>query len=111
MYNTLLVILIVVLALAPVLLYCIQKTRMEYYSEFRRRPEEIKEWLEKRRWYERFKTNVQSYLSPEEAEDLLSGQFDLDTICSAFMWEGTPEGIEFWVSVSISSFVGTMDNG
>lgn len=85
-----------VLALAPVLLYCIQKTRMEYYSEFRRKPEEIKEWLEKRRWYERFKTNVQSYLSPEEAEDLLSGQFDLDTISSAFMWEWTPEGIEFW---------------
>ena len=69
---------------------------MYHYSEYPRSSEEIKYWLERRNWYDRFKINVQSYLPENRTEDALSGLFDLDTISGAFIWAKTSEGIEYW---------------
>lgn len=63
--------------------------------------QEIKEWLETRRWFKKFKRNLekQAKLNPalqETVDNILEGQYGDRTISSAFKWGNTPEGLSYW---------------
>lgn len=60
---------------------------------------QVKDWLRRQEWFEKYKTNVECS-SMEKPNGLLSGKAGVDTICRAFNWAETPEGTDFWVKVN-----------
>ena len=72
----------------------------------RKTEQEIKEWLETRRWFKKFKRNLekQAKLNPELQEtvdNILEGRYGHSTISAAFKWENTPEGLGYWARRNI----------
>lgn len=63
-----------------------------------RRPYEIKNYLRKKEWYDRYKANVES--STLDTSGLLAGRRGLVTISKAFNWRLTAEGVDFWAKVN-----------
>lgn len=64
-------------------------------------PAQIRAWLETRRWFKKFKRNLekQAKLNPELQEtvdNILEGWYGHSTISAAFKWENTPEGLGYW---------------
>ena len=99
----------------PIGTYVIQKRNLYYYQENPRTPQEIHDWLVKRRWYGVFYEHMMDYLidnyrvgediaiSDEDAhalhieiENVINGKLGTDTISCAFDWKDTPEGTKFW---------------
>lgn len=77
--------------------------------------QEIKEWLESRPWFKKFKRNLekQAKLTPELQKtvyDILEGQYGYSTISAAFNWETTPEGTYFWAKRN-TEFIRWLDYG
>lgn len=105
-----------VMIIFPLGMFVIQKRNLYYYQENPRTPQEIHDWLVKRRWYGVFYMRMMDYLldnykdegdsiaiSDEdshalhiEIENVINGNLGTDTICSAFDWKNSPEGTKFW---------------
>lgn len=99
--QTFLTALLVFLVLAPMFVYIYQKQAMDYYKNYGRKPEEIRNWLVGRKWYSVFKTNLlkeleDGALSAEDVDDIIAGKRDKMTIGAAFAWNATPEGTKYW---------------
>lgn len=63
--------------------------------------EEVKAWLEKQDWYDRYVNNIKAYNhNKEEERELLNGKKAFKTITYAFAWHITPEGAGFWGEVN-----------
>ena len=77
--------------------------------------QEIKEWLETRRWFKKFKRNLkkQAKLNPElqkTVDNILEGRYGHSTITAAFKWENTPEGLYYWAKRA-TEFIRWFDYG
>ena len=59
-------------------------------------PEEIREWLQKQKWYPQFVDNLKNQRESAPYEHILCGILKERTISSAFRWGFTPEGFYFW---------------
>ena len=114
--NGLLFSLLVCLILFPIGTYFIQKHNLNYYKINGRQSIEIEHWLKTRKWYNSFKFNIQQEILNCHKNDndeiivndtirkeidytvnaLISGINDKSTISSAFCWEDTLEGTEYW---------------
>lgn len=61
---------------------------------------QIRKWLQTQEWYPQFKKNMRK--EPEDKQKyILIGKAYSETIKGAFIWNGTPEGINFWWNVNI----------
>ena len=67
-----------------------------------RTAKEIRRWLERRKWYGSFRTQVWKACTGDRifSEQVLSGEFGRDTISSGFNWWQSDEGAEFWSRVN-----------
>lgn len=75
---------------------------MENLNCFNMRTEqEINKWLKSRPWFSNFKRNLEEYSNrhgfKNAVRNCLTGKDGYNTISMAFMWEGTPEGRDYWV--------------
>lgn len=114
MNNTVLIITLICLIIAPVIVYIIQRYNLEYYKKHGRTEDEIHEHLKRWRWYHRYATRVREYYTSlyenaddmtveerkiaifNEVADFVLGKNDVHTISSAFEWGKTEEGSTFW---------------
>lgn len=114
--NNLLWCLLICMILFPIGTYFIQKHNLNYYKINGRTPVEIEAWLKTRKWFYKFRDNIQQSILEEyrlddgslqvtdkiseeiniKLYDVLCGSFDKETISSAFSWINTPEGTEYW---------------
>lgn len=64
-------------------------------------PEQIKEWLEKQKWYESFKQQAEKNLGiTPELDETLNGIDGILTISAAFDWQRSEEGFSFWERIN-----------
>lgn len=63
-----------------------------------RTPEEISEWLRKKKWIRTFVRNMRDIgaMSKEAVERVLTGYYGANTIASGFVWSRSPQGTEYW---------------
>lgn len=59
---------------------------------------DVREWLEMQPWYEAFKTNTKKryWYDEKTVTNILKGVFLEETLMTAFNWDYTPEGPDFW---------------
>lgn len=79
-----------------------------------RTEQEIKAWLETRRWFNKFKRNLEKEAilhqdSPKSTDDILEGRWGYMTISGAFLWCNTSEGVNYWKRRNIE-FLAWLDN-
>lgn len=107
---------LICLILFPIGIYFIQKYSLNYYKLNGRLPIEIECWLKTRHWYSKFTDNIkneilESYRDEnsvvkltndimdeidKKIKDITSGFNDKETISSAFCWNTSLEGTEYW---------------
>lgn len=76
--------------------------------------QEIKAWLEIRRWFNKFKRNLEKEAKlhqdlPKFTDDVLEGRWGYMTISGAFRWRNTSEGENYWKRRDIE-FLAWLDN-
>ena len=59
---------------------------------------EIKQWLKKKDWYEKYVDNLKvEYPDMNKRQEFLLGEKGVNTIAGAFSYSETPEGAGFWL--------------
>ena len=97
--------------LFPPVIYWIQKRNLTYFKLHGRTPLEIECWLKSQSWFPLWWNNIILYLKEEyddldmayeHAMDILTkGEYDKQTISSAFPWSTTKEGTEYWAKMEL----------
>lgn len=64
-----------------------------------KKPEQIKQWMIQQEWYPKFVKNMEKQRILEPCEPILFGLQGKYTIGSAFAWDSTYEGFDFWDNV------------
>ena len=63
-------------------------------------PAEIKEYLEAQEWYSDFVKNILNHNTSEEViGNVFAGSYGKETISSAFPWDKSEEGSDFWKNI------------
>lgn len=114
--NNLLIFLLIILIIFPIILYFIQKYNLSYFKLYGREPIEIEIWLKTRTWYNDFVSDIkneiiESYRDEDgtmnlsqqimneieqKTNEIISGGYDKNTISSAFCWNTSLKGTEYW---------------
>lgn len=65
-------------------------------------PEQIKEWLEDKPWYSKYKAHVLEKLcySHKTKDEILSRMKGKMTFLFAFSWKESDEGFDFWHDIN-----------
>ena len=61
----------------------------------------VAKWLQKQEWYESYIETLERYreYDNEDIERFLKGHMMEYTICAAFPWYLSPEGMDFWEDI------------
>ena len=113
--DTFLIVLLVLMIVAPIVLFFVQKHNLNYYKIHGRAPVEIESWLKTRPWYTTYRAEIFSCLlkefksingrAPEDheindmmekIESIVRGEYDRSSIGGVFTWAETEEGVEVW---------------
>ena len=105
--QTTLWVIFIIMIIFPIVMYWIQKRNLTYFKLHGRTPLEIERWLMSQDWFTLWWNNTMLYLKEEYDDDLdaayekamdilTKGEYDKQTISSAFPWSTTKEGTEYW---------------
>lgn len=64
-----------------------------------RTPEEIREYLKSQKWYDLYEDNLLSMYKNGVGEQFLKGEKGYQTIRTAFIWDCTAQGKEYWEAI------------